>query len=151
MINFDKKSNHHKKRRKKSSKKKKGKRKSHRKKKKQHLDPDDNVDLSAYESYEDESDKSSDNDKNQNRNELYEFLKEIKLEQYYVTLCEDGFDDIQCLLELNKEDLMNLGFKNGHCKKLLKSIKMFNEKNETQSIKSDRNQIEGQHFYVSPK
>ena len=153
LIRFDhhhKAHHHHKKRHKKSSKKKKksGKRKSHRKKKKQHIDhmDNDNKDHSAYES---ESDKSSEHIHDDN---LYSFLKEIKLERYYVTLCEDGFDDIECLLELNKEDLMNLGMKNGHCKKLLKSIKMFSEKNQRHSIKSNgTQQIEGQHFYVSPK
>lgn len=157
LIKFDKKAHHHhKKRHKKSSKKKKKsskKRKSHRKKKKNHFDAmdNDNKDHSAYESYEDESDKSNEHTHD---NTLYAFLKDIKLERYYVTLCEDGFDDIECLFELNKEDLINLGMKNGHCKKLLKSIKMFSEKQERHSVKSSKSQIsqiEGQHFYVSPK
>eukprot|EP01083_Nonionella_stella_P020277 56194_1 len=145
IIEFEKK-----KRKKKSSKKRK--KKGYRQRSRVHLDIDEPYDIDIngaqdISSY-DESDYKED------EAELLIFLKGIKLEAYYHRLIKDGFDDMNALNILDKSDLVSIGMKPGHIKKLLKRIEILHGKEQAQSIING--EVEGQqkkplHHYPSPK
>ena len=54
---------------------------------------------------------------------LATFLSSIGLETYLERLVAEGFDDVKTLSTLNQPELLGLGFKLGHCKKLLMALR----------------------------
>lgn len=55
--------------------------------------------------------------------EVYEFLSAINLTKYVSTFVENGFEDLDTILELNEEYLETLGIPLGHKLKIVKRIK----------------------------
>ena len=50
------------------------------------------------------------------------WLKMIKLEKYGKLLVESGYDDLESILDLNSDDLKEIGIIPGHGKKILKAV-----------------------------
>ena len=55
--------------------------------------------------------------------EVLEFLDSIKLLKYKDTFIQNGFDDMETILELNEEYLESLGLPLGHKLKIMKRIR----------------------------
>ena len=55
--------------------------------------------------------------------EVIEFLESIKLIKYKDTFIQNGFEDIESILELNEEYLESLGMPLGHKLKIMKRIR----------------------------
>ena len=58
---------------------------------------------------------------NQNQqNKVVEWLNKISLSQYSSNFISNGYDDMDIILDMNKDDLIQIGFnKPGHLKKIL--------------------------------
>ena len=70
--------------------------------------------------------KSSDID-----TDLYDLMKEWKLEQYAHLLIDDGgFDEFDGWIELNVDDMINMGFKPGHARKFVRMVKQSQSMNQ---------------------
>jgi len=56
------------------------------------------------------------------------FLLECRCGEYYDIFIDNGFDEIDIILESNESDLIEIGIKKvGHRKKILKAIKLYNK------------------------
>lgn len=64
-------------------------------------------------------------------NTLLEWLQLLRLEEYYGTLCQQGYDTVDKVTELTWEDLEDIGIqKLGHQKKILLAIKRVEDINQ---------------------
>jgi len=50
------------------------------------------------------------------------FLTELRLESYYDTFIEEGYDDIDFLADIQLDDLLEIGMKRGHAKRVIGKI-----------------------------
>ena len=66
---------------------------------------------------------------NDEQQRLYEWLDDkVKLPQYYHTFINNGFDDLQSIMDINDDELKQIGiFKMGHRKKIIKCIEINND------------------------
>ena len=62
--------------------------------------------------------------------EVVKFLTSIKLMKYKTVFIENGFEDLDTILELNEEYLETLGIPLGHKLKIVKRIKQIADQNE---------------------
>ena len=74
---------------------------------------------------------NNNNNKEKMNDEIFLFLKEINLIQYYDNFITDGFDDLKSIKTLDEEDLVDMGIqKKGHRKKIMaQKIQLQNEGN----------------------
>ena len=63
------------------------------------------------------------NNEEENFSEVIEFLESVKLAKYKDTFIQNGFDDMDTILELNEEYLESLGLPLGHKLKIMKRIR----------------------------
>ena len=64
--------------------------------------------------------------------EVRNFLDSLKLNKYYKVFSDNGFEDLNAVLELNDENLTELNFPLGHKLKILKKIKEIKYKREVE-------------------
>jgi len=77
--------------------------------------------------------------------EVMEFLNSVKLTKYADTFVENGFEDLETILELNEEYLETIGIPLGHKLKIMKRIKQIKadaptENNQTNDESHDVSQ-----------
>jgi hypothetical protein len=65
--------------------------------------------------------------------QVTQLLEELHLEQYITTMTEAGFGDVGSMLELGEDDLMAMGFKPGHRKRLLAAVRSYQTNNNTKT------------------
>ena len=87
---------------------------------------------------------------NEDCNDVVEFLESVKLIKYKDTFIENGFEDMDTILELNDEHMELLGIPLGHKLKIMKRIKeLRNDNDSTQESRpatvpvAQSNSIEG--------
>lgn len=69
--------------------------------------------------------------------EVYDFLKDIKLARYIDIFLEDGFDELNCLLEMSDEYLIEKGFNEEKRERIIDKIRKFNNNNNGKLNKDD--------------
>ena len=62
-------------------------------------------------------------------NEVVEFLKSMKFDEYIETFKLEGFDRMDAICDLNMDDLRDMKVKKGHAKILLTQINLIKAKN----------------------
>jgi hypothetical protein len=52
---------------------------------------------------------------------IKEWLAAIQCEQYADTFIENGYDDVSVIKDLTEDELVSMGVKKGHAKKIIKT------------------------------
>eukprot|EP00754_Rhynchopus_humris_P001125 Rhum_TRINITY_DN10708_c0_g1::Rhum_TRINITY_DN10708_c0_g1_i1::g.39886::m.39886 len=64
--------------------------------------------------------------------EVKAFLAELNLSDYLDKLVDEGYDDLRSVRTLTEQDLLEVGFKRGHCKRLLAAVQEEQERHAAQ-------------------
>ena len=84
----------------------------------------------------------------QNPDNVLTFLTELHLEAYYDKFIEEGYDDFEFFVDLKIQDLLEMGMKKGHAKRVIgkinrvSNIESNNPMRQVPSIRVSNNNIE---------
>ena len=74
--------------------------------------------------------------------EVVKFLASVKLQKYIKKFVDNGFEDLETILELNEGYLETIGIPLGHKLKIMKRIKQINNENEEKQQQKESFDIE---------
>jgi len=72
------------------------------------------------------------------------FLSELRLDSYYETFVEEGYEEFEYLVNIALEDLLEMGMKKGHARTILRKIKAKCELPKTSGTTYEDKELEGE-------